>query len=625
MLQVYIYGTTEQGFLDLPADAKLSIEGQADSFDENLSIGEFSLPVEIPWTDNNRRLLNFSERLENNASAITYWRVDVLDDDWPELVNGKLSILEKIGKFSYKRGKFNISISATKGLFGSLIYNKKMSSLKLGGTINWPTIESRAFATDVMKSLYSQYPYLAFAPVAIENYFDKNRPDYLQEFLVKDTVNNIIITGAGADDWQFARPIPATPSIPTSIGQTQHADFRTVPFFQLKWLLKKVFEEFGYTIVGDLIDDTDFDDVYLFNNYSLEAYQQYQDFNRNINPANHVPNTANSTYMLISDFIKNTLSFFNAYLVFDGANNLVQVRYRYKNITQKNSLNITDAVIDDFDSTIDVNSQNKGFKLAFGWDANDGYHSDRVKEIAVKENNETWVGEKLLIATVATFANLVTLSITGVTLTTSYCVFVQADNMYYSVADATSTPKKWDAYAEGLQDYEQRNAKKEDPGRTITLGMAPMAHYVQLNATTGLYEKQPFIGTRGTGSYATNKGVRVNTPFGLSVFYIKKQVINGNNIPTSFTHNRDAANNTIEKYSLSLQGNDGIGKALHTRWQALQEKAEIVKTSITVSKALWQQLQAATQVEIDGVVYLLKKNERTIPQLEPMVVYLLPL
>lgn len=624
MLQIYLYGATEQGFLDLPKGAKLDMEGLADAFDNDLSTGDFSFPLDVEWTDNNRRKFGFAERLENANNNITYWKVDCLDDDWPEIVSGQLTILEKIGKFSYKRGKFSVTITATKGLFGSLIYNKKMSSLQLGGTIAWPTVESRAFATDVMKGLYPQYPFLAFAPVAIENYFDKNRPDYANEFLVKDTVNNIVITGSGADDWQFARPQSSSPSTPTVIGNAEHSDYRTVPFFQLKWLLKKVFEEFGFTLAGDIINDTDFDDVFLFNNYSLEQYQQHQDFNRNINPVNHVPNTPNSTYMLISDFLKNALSFFNAYIIFDGANNLVTVRYRNRNITEKNALPITEAVIDEFDSTIDTNNQNKGYKLAFGWDSNDGYHGDRVKEVTLKQNNETWVGEKILLATVATFADLATLSITGVTLTTDYCVFVVADNIYYSVADATSTPIKWDAYAEALHDYEKRNAKNEDPGRTITLGMAPLCSYVELNNTTGLYEKKPFVATRGIGSYATAKGVRVNTTFGLSVFYIKKQVINGNNIPTSFTHNRDAANNLLEKYSLSFHGTDGLA-TLHTKWQDVQEKAETVKTSMTIDKEMWQKIQQATQVEIDGVLYLVQKNERTIPQLDPMVIYLIPM
>jgi hypothetical protein len=631
MLQVYLYGATEQGFLDLPKNAKLDIEGLAEAFDDDLSTGDFSLPLDVEWTDNNRRLFGFAERLENANNNVSFWKVDCLDDNWPEIVSGQLTILEKIGKFSYKRGKFSVSITATKGLFGSLIYNKKMNSLQLGGTINWPTVESRAFATDVMKGLYPQYPFLAFAPVAIENYFDKNRPDYANEFLVKDTVNNIVITGSGADDWQFARPVNSDPNnansplVPSTLSIPEHKDFRTVPFFQLKWLLKKVFEEFGFTLVGDVVDGTDFDDLFLFNNYSLEAYQQYQDFNRNINPANHVPNTANSMYMLISDFLKNAFSFFNAYFVFDGANNLVSVRYRNRNITERNVVPITQYVIDEFDSTIDTNSQNKGYKLAFGWDANDGYHSDRVKELSIKQNNETWIGEKILLATVATFADLATFTITGVTLTTDYCVFVQADNIYYAVADATNPAAiKWDAYAEALQDYEKRNAKNEDPGRTITLGMAPLCNYVELNSTSGLYEKKPFVGTRGTGSYATAKGVRVNTTFGLSVFYIKKQVISGNNIPTSFTHNRDAANNLLEKYSLSLYGTDGLA-TLHSKWQDVKEKAETVKTSITVDKKMWAQIQQATQVEIDSVIYLVQKNERTIPQLEPMVIYLIPM
>ena len=161
-LQIYIYGPSENGFLDTAPDTFLQVETLADIFDENLSIGEYTLPVSFPWTDHNRRLLGFAERIVNGAAKVNYLRCDVYDRGYPEILNGKLTILEKVGNFSYKKGSFSASIAGSKGMFGTQIKYKYLNSLALGGDIVWQNLESRDFATAVMKGQYPQYPYLSF-------------------------------------------------------------------------------------------------------------------------------------------------------------------------------------------------------------------------------------------------------------------------------------------------------------------------------------------------------------------------------------------------------------------------------------------------------------------------------
>ena len=88
------------------------MESLSEIFDEDLSIGEYSLPVTLQWTEINRRILGFAERLENFNTTKKQWRCDVFEDGFPAMVNAQMTLLEKSGTFSYSNGTFNVSITA---------------------------------------------------------------------------------------------------------------------------------------------------------------------------------------------------------------------------------------------------------------------------------------------------------------------------------------------------------------------------------------------------------------------------------------------------------------------------------------------------------------------------------
>jgi len=608
-LQIYVYGPLESGFIDVNADSELDIEALSEAFDEDFSSGEFSLPITIPWTDRNKKIFGFAESIQNGGTKINYWKCDVYDNYFPEMISAKMTLLEKVGKFNYKSGSSNFSVAGTKGLFGTLIQNKYMPSLKLGGSIAFQGQESRSFATDVMKGLHPELPFIAFAPVAIEDFFDKNRPDYDNEFLAKDTVNTVIVTGTNADDWVFGRPTSRLPNVPAPINNGEHNDYRTVPFFKVQYIIKQIFLEHGFSVIGDWVDDAAFADAYVFNNFSIEKYPPgiLQDGNNIITPGNHVPN------ILIRDFLKGIFSFFNLYPKFINEGQ-VRLYYKANDVTQKNILSLNDVIGDSFDSTYQMDTSSpditqQGYELNYSWDSADGFYSDRVKDLS----------DKTLVATVAKFSDLATLNI-GRQLTTADIAYVQADNLYYCVADATTNPIKWDCYAEELSVY-----TKAPGNNTIDLGLSTLCTYVELNATTGLYEKRNYLGTRQKGTYLNNKNVLVKNDFGLRIFFIQKKLFGAISIPVSFNYNRDANNNKILPYSLALKGDDGVAKNFHTVWQDALEGAEIVKTSVAINKKVLTDINNHNVFEVRGVQFLLNKTERTIPMKNTMDIYLVPL
>lgn len=584
MLQIYIFGPLAEGFLDIDPNTSLQMESLTEAFaDEEDNSGDFSLPVDLPWTGNNRRLLGFTERLENFGTKENYWRCIVYDSGFPELPNAKLTMLEKSGNFSYTRGKFSASISGNKGLFGSAIRNRNMKDLTLAGPIHYTTA-SRLFAENVMKGVYPLYSYLSFAPVAIESFFDDSRPDYSGEFLAKDTVNTVVNSGTTADNWTFENPAGAT-----------YADYRTIPFFKLKYVLQKIFEENGYTLSGAFIDDAGFDDLVIFNNYSLEFYDPTTgiDYGRNITPANHMPN------MPVSDFLAAVFSMFNLYPDFTGATNDIKLLYKNTSITARRVLSLNDICSNEFSATYQEHGNTGGYKINYVWDSNDQYYSDRVKDDITKD--------KTIVGTVATYAALNTFTV-GITLTTDHLVYVQSQNMYYQLADGTTSPKKWDAYAERLNAYQKGTGEN-----SIDLNISTLCSYVEFVPADGLYERRDYAGCRQPGSYVNNKGVRVLNDFGLRVFYIKRLPIGGSNIPVSFNQNRDVNNDRIVPYSLAWQGSDGLAENFHRVWQDLRQNAEIIKTTIKGSQKALSDLAANNCWEINNVLFILYKIERNIP------------
>ncbi len=592
MLQIFIYGNDTNGWLDVDPETVLDLEETAEAFDENLSVGTFSLPVNLPWSENNRKLLGFAERLENFSKMPKQFKCDVYDDGFPELIAAKLSILEKNGTFSYSTGSFSASIAGSKGLFGGLIKNKSLKDLNLDGIIRWTGKDSREFAYDVMTGAEPNYPQILFAPVGIENFIVTDRPDYANEFLAKDTVNNIVINASNTS-WTFGRPQAGSPNVAAPSGTSEYIDYRTIPFYKLKFVLKKCFEEFNFSVSGDFIDNTDFDDLVIFNNYAIEKYPVFYgfiDLNQEIIPKNHMPD------IKIVDFLVGVFALLNIYPSFENAQE-VKLIYRKTLLTDKQILSLNEVVDKVFNASFENEQPQDGYTLDYEWDGNDQYYSDRVKDLK----------DKVLVASVRTFADLATLNI-GRQLTTNDYAYVEADNMYYLVANATSNPILWDAYAEALDKYVVGNGEKN-----VEIKISPLCTYVEFDAATALYKKRNYVGTRQPGSYINNKNTLVSNPFGLRIFYIKILTINGLNIPVSFTHNRTPNNDVIVPYSLAFSGDYGIAKNFHTIWQEAMTNAQIVKTNARADFKVLNELQTSNCVEIDSILYLTRKKERTVP------------
>lgn len=593
MLQIYVYGNKFSGFLDLPEGATLDMELLTELFDEDLTLGDYSLPITIPWTDNNKKILGFIEVLNTlPTTEQQYWRCDVWTDGVAEMLDAKLTSLEFDGSFNYDKGSYNFSVAGTKGLFGSQVKSKTLQDIAFN-KITYTTA-SREFATAVMKGTIDQYPFMRFAPVAIIDFFDTDRPDYNNEFLTQDLVNHMVYHDG---TWSFDRPSEADENIPAAAGTAAYVDHRTIPFFTYKWIVEKLFANFGYTVTGEWMDDAAWDDTVMFNNFAIEKYSTgFFDVNREINPKLHMPKNT------IGAFLQKLRTLFNLKISFKNGK-IVSLDYRKSDLKNGSVLEATKYAGRLFKGVIS-DYREKGFTLSYTFDSNDSYNSERVKE----------VDKTLLVATLTTKAELATLDI-GRPVEYNELVFITAENQYLSYSNGAGIDG-WEYYAEGLMPYLPPSAAGDD-SRTgeykFESGIAPMVTYIYYDEALDRLVNKDCVAVQMNGSYYNKKYNLVAKPFDTRIFFIKMLVKDGLEQPISFVNNRDVFNNIRTPKSLSWSGADGLYEYVYKAWLQFLENTKKATVSLSLDRVKLDQLRTNSKIRIDGTVYLVASMSLQLP------------
>ena len=135
------------------------------------------------------------------------------------------------------------------------------------------------------------------------------------------------------------------------------------------------------------------------------------------------------------------------------------------------------------------------------------------------------------------------------------------------------------------------------------------------------------VGSKMKGSYQNKKNVFVKSAFGLSLFFIRKELVSGQLQPVSSNFNRKADNSQITKYNFGLTNADSIGMQLHKPWQEKVQNLEVVDTEALCDTALLDQIKSSNTIEIHGIHFLPYKFEKTIPlnNDDTMKIYIAPL
>jgi hypothetical protein len=374
-------------------------------------------------------------------------------------------------------------------------------------------------------------------------------------------------------------------------GTEEYVDHRTIPFFTLKYVVQKVFEQFGYTAEGEWLADASWDDVMLFNNLAIEKYTgtpSYVDVNREIDVAKHFPKKA------IGAFLRDLQLFFNVKLSFKTGNK-VSIDYRKSSLRSAKIMDVTKLTNRVFNGTV-TDYKAKGFTLVFNFDDADSYNSERIKEIDTAK----------VVATIDKFADFPDLII-GRPFEYNDLVYVKAENQYYAYSNGVGIDA-WEYYSEKLFPLNilplTGEETTEEGGYKKETGISPMVTHIQYDDDLDKLVNQDMVAASMPGSYFNKKYNLVENPFGTRVFYIKNLYKNGNILPISFSNNRDRSNFQRVPKSLAWFGDDGLYEYCWREWLQFLSNTRQVKTGLALNQKQYADLRVMDKLRINGIIYL---------------------
>lgn len=483
-LSIKVYTSKGLVGLDLIENTQLSIEVISPFFVENLSEDAYSLPIDIPITDNNKIAFGAPEMLESELKLNNvYFIIDVYFDGFPVLQSAKLNILTINSDFNYTTGEYTCSIAGANSLFGAKVKGVKLNSLQLFSIISFGSA-SRDFATIVMQQpSHSLRSIISFAPMHKPQYFATDRDDYDNEDTPGQVINNIVFNPT-AGVWQFGAPSELDPSTPAYPGAMNgfYARHRTIPFIKLTAVLKALFKYYGYQAIGSFFELEGINDLHIDNNYAIEVYRfKNTDLNRQIDLKNHVPDIS------IASFLNNVCTAFNLKLTFNNINAIA--RLDVKQIPGNNKiLDLTKYAVDNYEMS---EFEDMDFAINWSFDTSDEMVSAYIKEHAKAKSRGNFVTLQAL--------NNYTFNPVRAEGDVAY---VQQNNFYYTYKAAE---QKWIYYAAAFDTISNNESESRKD-----LNASALVNWVTVDNANNV--DMEMVSSTGPGSYKSFKFVSINNP-----------------------------------------------------------------------------------------------------------------
>ena len=238
--------------IDLTPGSTIRFEFNSTIFDTEAIQGNYTFPFNVPATDKNIKIFGFANLIENPDKTAEYPCIVLADG--VKFSDGKLVITNSTSK--------NFSGHILVGLSGMAVMDKKLSEIDLGGdrTMGANTTEVINHANAVVLQTYPDAHY-TFPPHFNDKFYgdaQANNPDF------QNVVNKY-------------NPFTQSFIANTDNGIDPINQNNLVPFPFLMYILQKGFEEEGWTISGDFVNDDEMKQLIIYNTYSL-------DYKRGIDP-----------------------------------------------------------------------------------------------------------------------------------------------------------------------------------------------------------------------------------------------------------------------------------------------------------------------------------------------------
>lgn len=198
--------------------------------------GEVSYPFQIPMTERNMRNLGYPDFLPAERTRLVD---NVVFDDINQISAGKL----QLGKTSFNLSRSNVgtiqaNLLCNSSAFAKLIEGKKLSDLSLGGDRSFGWAGFNLGSTGFWKHIHDTWAYA-----------NCDDGDYVF-FPVKNSTYGAFVTYQN-------KPLTAT-TTDNRVRLTSDNVMSLTPHIYMHYIIRSIFEEHGYTVSGEIMEDPDF-------------------------------------------------------------------------------------------------------------------------------------------------------------------------------------------------------------------------------------------------------------------------------------------------------------------------------------------------------------------------------
>lgn len=552
--------------LDVTEDTQLTLKSSSPFFETEIERGEYTYPFKLPLTQRNSKILGFPEQLTVTEETFTFnAELERLGS-----ISSGILYIDSVGfDHTLQQGYADCTFAGTDGKFLHLIEGKKMWELTYGGSFAVPVYSPiNAFwnyhsnvglwATDITNGTVTGKPFV-FPMIQWKNFGFDSAAIPLQ-----------ILPGIFINYWQKTAQFnhdagPRYADIDIA-GNKQ----RLIPMFKTRWIVERIFAEYGFTVTGDFFSNATFQADFIPNSYSINKWQmdgtasapQNTDLCTEINPANHVPD------MLVVDFLNIICKRFNGQFIPTGP---ISYEFILKKdiLVSTESTDIPDKMLSPYiiKKLNETQAAQKGINL-------DYTNTDPAFEEQVKPDTEI----TSIKGTVTHQSDLA-----GIGSPEDGDIYlVQDNNMFYVYySDGAS----WYFYG-----YNYINYKQYKDGNDLSIEAAPLVNiytafgvvnYPSGNVNYAAYfptidADGNFLGdewingaTPATGAYiSTSK--RTYLPLRFMLWFGLSDNYPGNyQTPFASGYNYDQGYNKIYDYHLGFYGNEGIYTTFYKLWNAV--------------------------------------------------------
>lgn len=595
MIQILI----DSNPLDMEPDAATEFQQISPFFDENQISGEYSLPVNISCTERNLRLLGYVNELAAVRDHVKINTVTWAEDGMP-LYRGTL-ITESVNSgIVNPAGKISAYFVCGVSNFWQKIKGKNMRDLDLGGKVDRSAYPSFSDFINASLNGDSSTWNFVFAPIYNAGWAGEYDDTLTKQY---EWMNPPGIEEDDSTHYHvFIRTRSRSVSGPPYLDMTGTASV-AMPY--LIFILKKIFEEHGYQVNGDIFNDTQFKKIIIpnFNGISTWEYSTIENGHRVFHEkSDDLYLSKCMPDMSIGDFLislrnkvgfgfqfarnKNTCTLIS---LMDIIKNSKRIDYS-KKVNPSFKINIT---------------KEKVYALTQSFDSGDASINEpdlsKLNYIGAYDN---W--QFIIFPTEEP----------------NYFLWLPTNQFYRSIWNEDTEIFEWKPFADNIFDYKPEGSTNSVESKATCMRMKKsIVGLIDAGQSwASIYEYLPWCDQQGNWLDPVSQKSTAYTPWGLRLMFyygMKEKYIFGTNkhLKIPFTSNSNYFDDQkIGEWSLSYrQDGDGLFDKFWKGWIEILQSNEEVDFTLYPALHEMMNLEWSDIILIKSVPYLLKQRNPQSP------------